>query len=91
MGFVKFLEVLIAAAGFIVPLAMLLESEGLPGPEKRAAVLAKLKKQLDEVGLHFPHWAERFIDPILGLLIDAVVAYLNRTGFFSHGEQSPAS
>ena len=91
MGFVKFLEVLIAAAGFIVPLAMLLESEGLPGPEKRAAVLAKLKKQLDDAGLSFPKWVQGFIDPILGLLIDAVVAYLNRTGFFSHGEQSPAS
>ena len=91
MGFVKFLEVLIAAAGFIVPLAMLLECEGLPGPEKRAAVLAKLKKQLDEAGLQLPRWAQGFIDPIFGLLIDAVVAYLNKTGFFSHGEQSPAS
>ena len=91
MGFVKFLELLIAAAGFIVPLAMLLESEGLPGAEKKAAVLAKLKKQLDEVGLKFPHWAERFVDPILGLLIDAVVAYLNKTGFFTRGETLPST
>ena len=85
MGFVKFLELLITAAGFIVPLAMLLESEGLPGAEKKAAVLAKLKRQLDEVGLHFPKWAQGFIDPILGLLIDAVVFWLNKTGFFEHG------
>lgn len=91
MGFVKFLELLVTATGFIVPLAMLLESEGLPGPEKRAAVLAKLKKQLDDLNLKFPKWAESFIDPILGLLIDAVVAYLNKTGFFEHGEKSPKS
>ena len=89
MGFLKFLEILIAAAGFIVPLAMLLESEDLPGPEKRAAVLEKLKKQLAGQQLQFPQWLSRFIDPILGLLIDAVVAMLNSTGFFVHGEGSP--
>lgn len=89
MGFLKFLEVLIAAAGFIVPLAMLLEAEGLPGPEKRQQVLEKLKKQLTDLNLKFPSWLEKFVDPILGLLIDAVVLVLNKTGFFEHGETSP--
>ena len=89
MGFLKFLEILIAAAGFIVPLAMLLEAEGLPGPEKREQVLKKLKKQLQDLNLKFPSWLEKFIDPILGLLIDAVVMVLNKTGFFEHGEPSP--
>lgn len=88
MGFLKFLEILITAAGFIVPLAMLLEAEGLPGPEKKEAVLLQLKKQLEELELKFPAWIERFIDPLLGLLIDVVVYWLNKTGFFEHGSES---
>jgi hypothetical protein len=88
MSFLKVLNILVTAAGFIVPLALLLEAEELPGEEKKKAVLAQLKAQLDSVGLKFPEWLQKFIDPILGLLIDAVVFWLNKTGFFEHGGES---
>ena len=91
MSFLKLLNMLVTAAGFIVPLALLLEAEGLPGEEKKKAVLAQLKAQLDSVGLKFPDWLQRFVDPILGLLIDAVVYWLNKTGFFEHGGESSKS
>jgi hypothetical protein len=91
MGFLKVLNILVTAAGFIVPLALLFEAEELPGEEKKKAVLAQLKAQLDDVGLKFPEWLQRFIDPILGLLIDAVVFWLNKTGFFEHGGKSSES
>ena len=88
MSFLKALNALVTAAGFIVPLALLFEAEELPGEEKKKAVLAQLKAQLDSVGLKFPEWLQKFIDPILGLLIDAVVFWLNKTGFFEHGGES---
>ena len=88
MSFLKVLNILVTAAGFIVPLALLFEAEEMPGEEKKKAVLAQLKTQLDNVGLEFPEWLQRFIDPILGLLIDAVVFWLNKTGFFEHGGES---
>ena len=91
MSFLKVLNILVTAAGFIIPLALLLEAEELPGEEKKKAVLAQLKAQLDSVGLEFPEWLQRFVDPILSLLIDAVVYWLNKTGFFEHGDESSKS
>lgn len=88
MGFLKVLNILVTAAGFIIPLALLFEAKELPGEEKKKAVLTQLKAQLDNVGLKFPEWLQKFIDPILGLLIDAVVFWLNKTGFFEHGGES---
>ena len=88
MGIIKILNLLVTAAGFIIPLAILLEAEGLPGEEKHAAVLAKLKAQLEGLNLKFPVWIERFVDPLLGLLIDSVVFYLNKMGFFTKSGDS---
>ena len=50
MSFLKVLNTLVTAAGFIIPLALLLEAEELPGEEKKKAVLEQLKAQLDSVG-----------------------------------------
>ena len=83
---IKFFRILLTAAGFIVPLAALFEVEGGTGEEKKKQVLIALMNELDKVGIKFPNWAERFIEPILSLLIDAVVSYLNKSGFFEHGE-----
>ncbi len=83
---IKFFQILLTAAGFIVPLATLFEVEGGTGEEKKKQVLIALMNELDKIGIEFPNWAERFIEPILSLLIDVVVHYLNKTGFFEHGE-----
>ena len=83
---IKFFRILLTAAGFIIPLATFFEAEGGTGEEKKKQVLVALMKELDKAGISFPNWAERFIEPILSLLIDAVVNYLNKSGFFEHGE-----
>lgn len=83
---IKFIQILITVAGFIIPLATFFEAEGGTGEQKKKQVLTALMGELDKVGINFPNWAERFIEPILSLLIDAVVNYLNKSGFFEHGE-----
>lgn len=83
---IKFIQILVTVAGFIIPLATFFEAEGGTGEEKKMQVLVALMKELDRVGIKFPNWAERFVEPILSLLIDAVVNYLNKSGFFEHGE-----
>ena len=83
---IKFIQILLTVAGFIIPLATFFEAEGGTGEEKKKQVLIVLMEKLDKTGIKFPNWAERFIEPILSLLIDAVVNYLNKTGFFVHGE-----
>ena len=83
---IKFIQILITVAGFIIPLATFFEAEGGTGEQKKKQVLIALMGELDKAGIKFPNWAERFIEPILSLLIDAVVNYLNKSGFFEHGE-----
>lgn len=83
---IKFIQILITVTGFIVPLATFFEAEGGTGEQKKEQVLIALMGELDKAGIDFPNWAERFIEPILSLMIDAVVNYLNRKGFFVHGE-----
>jgi len=83
---IKFFRILLTAAGFIVPLATFFEAEGGTGEEKKKQVLTALMEELDKAGIKLPAWAKLFKKPILSLLIDAVVNYLNRQGFFEHGE-----
>ena len=85
---IKFLQTILTIAGFIVPLAVFFEAEGGTGEQKKKQVLIALMGELDNVGINFPAWAERFLEPIISLLIDAVVNYLNRLGFFYNGEDS---
>ena len=85
---IKFLQTIVTIAGFIVPLAMFFEAEGGTGEQKKRQVLTALMGEIDKAGIKLPAWAERFVEPILSLLIDAVVNYLNRQGFFEHGGKS---
>ena len=72
---------------FAMPFTLLAESTGKPGPEKRREVVGLLKDEIEQLGLTIPDWLDRFLDPLLGLIVDVVVAVLNRMGFFEHGEQ----
>lgn len=83
---IKFLRTIITIAGFIVPLATFFEADGGTGEQKKKQVLNALMDELDEAGIKLPAWAELFKKPILSLLIDAVVNYLNKQGFFEHKE-----
>jgi len=85
---VKFLQTIITIAGFIVPLATFFEADGGTGEQKKEKVLNALMDELDKSEIKLPVWANLFKKPILSLLIDAVVNYLNREGFFEHGEDS---
>lgn len=83
---IKFLRTIITIAGFIVPLATFFEADGGTGEQKKKQVLNALMDELDEAGIKLPAWAELFKKSILSLLIDAVVNYLNKQGFFEHKE-----
>ena len=84
----KFLQIILTIAGFIVPLAVFFEAEGGTGEQKKKQVQVALMGELEKAGISFPTWAERFLEPIISLLIDAVVNYLNRKDFFGLGEDS---
>ncbi len=84
----KVLQTIITVAGFIVPLATFFEAEGGTGEQKKKQVQIALMGELESVGIEFPKWLEGFIEPIISLLIDAVVNFLNKQGFFEHGENS---
>lgn len=85
MKVIGYLQVLMV---FVVPFAMLAESEGLPGEEKKREVIAHLKEEMHKLGMKVPSWLERYWDTILGLMVDVVVWLLNKTGFFEHSGTS---
>lgn len=83
---IGYLQVLMV---FAVPFAWLAESDGKPGPEKKADVIAYLKDEMEKQGMVIPKWLERYGDALLGLIVDVTVWILNRTGFFeSSGDGS---
>ncbi|NLY11795.1 MAG: hypothetical protein GX020_08960 [Firmicutes bacterium] len=86
MGIWKLIKTLFIAIPFVVPFAVLLEETGKPGEEKRREVVNLLKREIANLGFTFPSWFERFVDPLLGLIVDVVVEVMNKTGFFVHGE-----
>lgn len=73
---------------FAMPFTVLAESTGRPGPEKRAEVVVLLKDEIAKLSLEIPPWLDRFLDPLLGVIVDVVVSILNRMGFFAHGSES---
>lgn len=86
-GIFSVLEYIKVALSFIAPLTLLAEATGDPGPEKRAMVVDKLKVELDKLELTLPTWLERFVEPLLGLMVDVVVYILNQDGFFEPGSE----
>ena len=92
MGFIRFIQLLLVIAGFIVPLAGLAEikhDEPKQGEKKKAEVKAELLVQLEKVGLKLPEWIEKYTETILGLLIDLVVFIMDKTGFFDKLKDLP--
>jgi hypothetical protein len=69
------------AAILLVVIAVELETEGTgKGAEKKAAAQARLKETLDPV---LPDWLNPVVYNGAGMLIDALVVFANRTGFFA--------
>ena len=59
------------------------------GPEKRAAVVAQTLAILDEPGgIEVPAWLRAMLPVVLPLLVDLVVAQLNRLGFLTPSSAS---
>jgi len=52
--------------------------------QKRAQALAKIKEFQERLGLRLPRFLQPYEDTLLGLLIDALVAVFNQTGFFAN-------
>lgn len=89
MGFVKFIQVIMVIAGFIVPLAGLIEvkyDEPKQGEKKKAEVLVELKAQMAVAGIVLPDWIAKYTDLVLGLVIDFVVFLMNKFGFFEQSK-----
>ena len=60
------------------------EVPGITGPDKRTAVLAKVKALLMQAeGPTWPPILSKLQDYLLGMAVDAVVSYLNAHGFFA--------
>lgn len=88
MSILKVVKALLVAIPFVIPLALLAEAEGVPGKEKKAMVVADLKRELEKISFEFPAWLDKFVDPLLGLVVDVIVFILNKNGFFGHGEDT---
>ncbi len=72
---------------FAMPFTVLAEAGGKPGPEKRKEVVDLLKDEVGKLGMALPTWLDRYLDPLLGVIVDVVVTILNRMGFFEHSEE----
>jgi len=69
------------AAVLLVVIAVELETEGPgKGGEKKTAAQARLKDALDPL---LPDWLNPVVYNGAGMLIDALVLFANRTGFFA--------
>lgn len=59
------------------------------GPEKKAAVVAQVLAILDEPGgIEVPAWLRAMLPVVLPILVDLVVAQLNRLGFLQASSAS---
>ena len=82
---VSYGPLIILLAQIAITLAELAIGQG-NGEQKRAEALASIKEFEDKLGLRLPKTLERYHDVVVGLLIDALVAVFNRTGFFAHSD-----
>ena len=87
MNILKVINSIAVAIPFIMAFSILLEAEGKPGDKKKEEVVERLQVQFTKMGLKFPKWLDSYIEPLLGVLVDVVVAVLNKTGFFTHGNE----
>lgn len=51
------------------------------GAEKKQKVIEAVYKCMSDFGIKFPGWLQKFIDSIMGFLVDLLVKYLNKNGF----------
>ena len=69
------------AAILLVVIAVELETEGTgKGAEKKTAAQDRIKSALDPL---LPDWLNPVVYSASGMLIDALVVFANRTGFFA--------
>lgn len=72
----------------VVTLVVGVEGTGA-GPEKRAAVVTQTLAILDEPGgIEVPAWLRAMLPTILPILVDLIVAQLNRLGFLQASSAS---
>jgi hypothetical protein len=72
----------------VVTLVVGVEGTGA-GPEKRAAVVTQTLAILDEPGgIEVPAWLRAMLPVVLPILVDLIVAQLNRLGFLQASNAS---
>ncbi|NPV52236.1 MAG: hypothetical protein HPY71_01785 [Firmicutes bacterium] len=88
MSILKVLGYIRIALCLVLPFAVLAEDTGQPGEEKKKMVVGRLKDELARLGLVLPEWLKKYEEFLLGVVVDVVVAILNRMGFFEHSGTS---
>lgn len=70
---------------YTIIVAMVIGAEGVgTGPEKKATATARTLEIIDEPGgIEIPAWLRPILVTIIPVMIDLVVAQLNRLGFFA--------
>lgn len=68
---------------YVIVATLVLGAEGAgPGPEKRKLVVDKALAIIDEPGgIEVPGWLRGILPLVLPILVDLIVAQLNRMGF----------
>lgn len=87
MSILKLLNWIKVIITLIIPFSIVAEVDGKPGPDKRKQVVDELKAELTKLGFTVPSWLQWIYEPVLGLLVDAIVYVLNKQDFFDHGSE----
>ena len=77
----KIFQIVATALGLLLSLINAAEQPGT-GADKKASVIAAFKQLIGQLGL--PAWAVTLfsMDALLSILVDLIVAGLNKTGWF---------
>jgi hypothetical protein len=82
------LDVVQILYALVVTLVIGVEGSG-PGPDKKKAVVDKILAIIDEPGgIDVPSWLRGILPTVLPILVDLVVAQLNRLGFLKPSSDS---
>jgi len=72
---------------FAIPFVTKLDFSDLSDPDRKSSVVEQLQQQLTTLDVKPPKWAEDYIEPLLGILVDLVVYLLKRVNFLERGSE----
>ena len=83
----KWIQIILSIYTFVIALV---EEHGIGGDAKKKEAIVKIKELVQKAvdDKKIPSWLGVIfsIDAILGVAIDTIVGWLNKSGFFTHSE-----